>query len=183
LKLPKSDAGRRTIPLFPGAAAALQALAARVVERGFYAPDELVFATAKGTPLHDSNLRRRVWDKALEKARLSEHRYRIHDLPPHVREPPRSGGGRRQACPGDRGAFRCPHHAEALLAPARRPDHGDGDPLRPGDAVTEVGTWFAPLSSKSDTKTRNPLPSRDSLLERTGIEPVTSGLQSRRSPS
>jgi integrase len=80
LKLPKSEAGKRAIPLFPSAAAALQALAARAVERGLYAPDELVFATAKGTPLHDSNLRRRVWEKGLERAGLDGLGYRLHDL-------------------------------------------------------------------------------------------------------
>jgi hypothetical protein len=43
-----------------GIDSALLALAARAVERRRYAPDELVFATARGTPLHPSNFNRRT---------------------------------------------------------------------------------------------------------------------------
>ena len=72
LKRPKSAAGIRSVPLFPTVAAALRALAARAVEREQYAPDELIFQTAKGTALHESNFRRRVWDPALRPAGLAE---------------------------------------------------------------------------------------------------------------
>ena len=43
-------------------------------------PDELVFATMRGTPLHESNFNRRVWHPALEHAGLDEDGYRFHDL-------------------------------------------------------------------------------------------------------
>jgi hypothetical protein len=45
----------RSVPVFPSVDAALRELAARTVERDLYAPDELVFATIRGTPLHESN--------------------------------------------------------------------------------------------------------------------------------
>jgi integrase len=50
------------------------------VERGRYAPQELVFATVHGTPLHESNFNRRVWRPALERAGLADAGYRFHDL-------------------------------------------------------------------------------------------------------
>jgi integrase len=80
LKRPKTEAGARSVPLFASVQAALQAMAARAVERGRYAPDELVFATARGTPLHESNVNRRVWRPALKQAGLAERGYRWHDL-------------------------------------------------------------------------------------------------------
>ena len=70
----------RSVPLFPSVDAALRELAARAVERDLYAPDELVFATIRGTPLHESNLNRRVWRPALDHAGLAELHYRFHDL-------------------------------------------------------------------------------------------------------
>ncbi len=50
------------------------------VERGRYAPDELVFASARGTPLQPSNFRQRVWEPALRLAGLEGEGYRFHDL-------------------------------------------------------------------------------------------------------
>lgn len=70
----------RSVPLFPSVDAALRELAARAVERDRYAPDELVFATIRGTPLHESNFNRRVWRPALERAGLAQVGYRFHDL-------------------------------------------------------------------------------------------------------
>jgi integrase len=88
LKKPKSDAGERSVPLFPTAARALDLLAARALERGTYAPDELIFQTSKGTPLHPENFRNRVWRPALKRAQLGhvaddgkwKPRFRFHDL-------------------------------------------------------------------------------------------------------
>jgi integrase len=60
--------------------AAFRRLAARAVERGRYAPDELVFASIRGTPLQPSNLRQRVWDRALRRVGLEAEGYRFHDL-------------------------------------------------------------------------------------------------------
>jgi len=84
LKRPKSEAGIRTIPIFPSAQTALRALAARGLERGTYAPHELILQTERGTPLHPSNFNRRVWQPALRSATLAtpEGRpiYRFHDL-------------------------------------------------------------------------------------------------------
>jgi integrase len=68
------------VPLFPSVEAAFRELAARAVERGRYAPDELVFGTIRGTPLQPSNFRQRVWDPALRSAGLDCERYRLHDL-------------------------------------------------------------------------------------------------------
>jgi integrase len=80
VKRPKSEAGVRAVPLFESVDRALQELAARAVERGRYAPDELVLATVRGTPLHESNLNRRIWRPALERAGLASLGYRFHDL-------------------------------------------------------------------------------------------------------
>ncbi len=80
LKRPKSEAGVRSVPLFASVDDALRHLAARAVERGRYAPDELVFATVRGTPLHESNFNRRVWRPALDHAGIAQLGYRFHDL-------------------------------------------------------------------------------------------------------
>jgi integrase len=80
MKRPKSDAGVRAVPLFPSVDDALRSAAARAVERGRYAPDELVFANVRGTSLHESNFNRRVWRPALEHAGVAHHGYRFHDL-------------------------------------------------------------------------------------------------------
>lgn len=68
------------MPLFPSVRSALNETAARALELGRYAPEELVFATVRGTPLHESNFNRRVWRPALERAGLAEVGYRFHDL-------------------------------------------------------------------------------------------------------
>jgi len=52
----------------------------RALERGHYAPGELVFATPRRTPLHPPNLYRRVWQPALERAGVADEAYRFHDL-------------------------------------------------------------------------------------------------------
>jgi integrase len=80
LRRPKTDSGIRSVPLFPSVDAAFRELAARAVERGRYAPDELVFASMRGTPLQPSNFRQRVWDSALRLASLEGEGYRFHDL-------------------------------------------------------------------------------------------------------
>jgi integrase len=69
LRKPKTESGVRSVPL-----------AARDVERGRYAPEELVFGSMRGTPLQPSNFRQRVWDPALRLAGLSREGYRFHDL-------------------------------------------------------------------------------------------------------
>ncbi len=78
LRRPKTESGVRSVPLFPSVDAAFRELAARAVERGRYAPDELVFGSMRGTPLQPSNFRQRVWDPALRLAGLEN--YRFHDL-------------------------------------------------------------------------------------------------------
>ncbi|MBD0329053.1 MAG: tyrosine-type recombinase/integrase [Thermoleophilia bacterium] len=50
------------------------------MERGRYAPEELIFASMCGTPLQPSNFRQRVWDPALRRAALDREGYRFHDL-------------------------------------------------------------------------------------------------------
>jgi integrase len=80
LQRPKTDAGIRSVPLFPSVDAAVRALAARALERGRYAPEELVFASMRGTPLQPSNFRQRVWNPALRLAGLEDAGYRFHDL-------------------------------------------------------------------------------------------------------
>jgi integrase len=80
LRKPKTESGVRSVPLFTSVEAAFRELAARAVERGRYAPEELVFASTRGTPLQPSNFRQRVWDPALRLAGLIEERYRFHDL-------------------------------------------------------------------------------------------------------
>jgi integrase len=80
LRKPKTDSSIRSVPLFPSVETAFRELAARAVERGRYAPEELVFGSMRGTPLHPSNFRQRVWDPALCRAGLDGEGYRFHDL-------------------------------------------------------------------------------------------------------
>lgn len=84
LKKPKSDAGTRTIPIFDSTQNALDALAARALEHGTYAPTQLIFQTTTGKPLQPSNFNRRTWQPALRHANLSKPngkpQYRLHDL-------------------------------------------------------------------------------------------------------
>ncbi|MGH3039434.1 MAG: tyrosine-type recombinase/integrase [Gaiellaceae bacterium] len=92
LKRPKTDAGIRSVPLFPSAEAAMRELAARAFTRGRFADDQLVFTTERGTPLDGSNFNHLVWSKALQLAGLGDwtvdgqgkrrwkNRYRFHDL-------------------------------------------------------------------------------------------------------
>jgi integrase len=70
----------RAVPLFPSVDIALGEVAARAVERGRYAPDELVFGSMRGTPLQPSNFRQRVWRPALRLAGVEGEGYRFHDL-------------------------------------------------------------------------------------------------------
>jgi hypothetical protein len=67
--------------------------AARAPERGRYAPDEFVFQTTRGMPIHSSNFERRVWQPTRERAGLfrdvegagrkrREGDYRFHELRP-----------------------------------------------------------------------------------------------------
>jgi integrase len=80
LKRPKTESGIRSVPLFASVDVALRELAARAVERGRYAPEELVFASMRGTPLQPSNFRQRVWERALAAVGLEHEGYRLHDL-------------------------------------------------------------------------------------------------------
>lgn len=80
LKQPKTEAGVRAVPLFASVDVALRAAAGRSLALERYAPNELVFSTLRGTPLHESNVNRRVWRPALRRAGLLELGYRWHDL-------------------------------------------------------------------------------------------------------
>jgi len=80
LRRPKTESAVRSVPLFPSGDVAFRELAARAVERGRYAPDELVFGSKRGTPLQPSNFRQRVWEPALRLAGLKDQGYRFHDL-------------------------------------------------------------------------------------------------------
>jgi site-specific recombinase XerC len=70
LKQPKTEAGIRSVPIFGSVQAALDQLAARALERGRYAPSELIFANQHGRPLSPSNVNRRYWQPALRAAGL-----------------------------------------------------------------------------------------------------------------
>lgn len=80
VRRPKTDSGIRSVPLFPSVEAAFRELAARAVERGRYAPEELIFGSIRGKPLQPSNFRQRVWDPALRRAGFDGEGYRFHDL-------------------------------------------------------------------------------------------------------
>lgn len=80
LRRPKTESGIRSVPLFPSVDAAFRELAARAVERGRYAPDELIFGSMRRKPLQPSNFRQRVWNPALRHAGLDGEGYRFHDL-------------------------------------------------------------------------------------------------------
>jgi len=80
VRRPKTEAGIRSVPLFPSVDAGVRELAVRALARGHYTADALLFATARGKPIHPSNFNRRVWTPALEQAGLSGEAYRFHDL-------------------------------------------------------------------------------------------------------
>jgi integrase len=84
LKRPKSRAGIRSVPIFPSVQRALDTLAERAGEHGIHAPEQLLFQTWSGGPLHASNFNRRRWQPALQHAQLADAngkpRYRFHDL-------------------------------------------------------------------------------------------------------
>jgi integrase len=80
LRRPKTESGIRSVPLFPSVEAAFRELAARALERGRYAPEELVIASIRGAPFQPSNFRQRVWHTALRLAELDGENYRFHDL-------------------------------------------------------------------------------------------------------
>jgi integrase len=83
-KKPKSGRGR-VVPMFATAQTALRAIASRALERGIYAPDELVLTSPRGRTLNPSSWSGRVWRPALEEAGLDKagiykNGYRFHDL-------------------------------------------------------------------------------------------------------
>jgi integrase len=84
IKRPKSSAGIRSVPIFPSVEQALDTLAARAVGHGICAPEQLLFQTWSGGPLHASNFNRRNWQPALQHAQLTNDEgkplYRFHDL-------------------------------------------------------------------------------------------------------
>jgi len=71
---PKSDAGRRTMPLSRVAAKALAAHAEMYGNR----PDDYVFPNEEGNPMRLSNFRNRFWKPALKRAGIDPS-FRIHD--------------------------------------------------------------------------------------------------------
>jgi integrase len=79
---PKSESGRRTIPLIGPAAAALRAQRLRVAEMRLAAEQwtdlDLVFPSELGTPIHPSNVNRE-FKKLLALAGLPTH-HRVHNL-------------------------------------------------------------------------------------------------------
>jgi integrase len=72
LRRPKSDAGIRSVPLFPSVAIALDVLESRALEWGRHGPDQLIFQTAAGGPIQPANFNHRVWTPALQRAGLGE---------------------------------------------------------------------------------------------------------------
>lgn len=74
---PKSRAGRRVVPTIH------QELARRLTEhihdRGL-GPDDLLFANPSGTPMRQSNWRRRVWNPAVEAAGIADPKPTPHAL-------------------------------------------------------------------------------------------------------
>ena len=81
---PKSESGKRTVPLIGPAAAALRAQYARVkalklkAEPGVWQEHDLVFPSEIGTPIHPTNVNRE-FKKLLARAGLP-HEHRVHDL-------------------------------------------------------------------------------------------------------
>ncbi len=71
---PKSRAGLRTVPV-PGFV--MEELAADMATRNV-GPGELIWTSPNGSPLSDTNFRRRVWKPATKAAGLDG--LRIHDL-------------------------------------------------------------------------------------------------------
>jgi integrase len=84
LRRPKTTAGIRSVPIFPSALEALEQLRQRADRYRIYAPEQLLFQTLTGKPLHASNFNRRHWQPALRTAHLvtedGKPLYRFHDL-------------------------------------------------------------------------------------------------------
>jgi integrase len=127
LRRPKTESGIRAVPLFPSVHAAFRELSARAVERGRYAPDELVFASIRGTPLQPSNFRQRIWDLALRLADLDGEGYRFHDLRHTCVSRLVADVKLVQAVAGHANPLT---HTQAVLTPARRSSHRGGGALR-----------------------------------------------------
>ena len=77
---PKSEAGKRAVPIVDLTREALVALMDRAIDYGRFDEEAEVLLSAKGTSIHPSNFNRRVWKPALRAAGLEALGYRWHDL-------------------------------------------------------------------------------------------------------
>ena len=111
------------VPLFASVDAAVRELAARAVERGRYAPDELIFGSMRGAPLQPSNFRQRVWGPALRRAGLDRVGLPLPRSAAHLRFASCRRRRRCQARPGGRRSREPADNAQALLAPTRLAGH------------------------------------------------------------
>jgi integrase len=78
-ELPKTERGRRTVPLAAPVVAALRAHRERLAARRVQSLGGLVFVGAKGQPLDEKNAKRRHYRKLLKAAKL-DPRLRLYDL-------------------------------------------------------------------------------------------------------
>lgn len=135
LKRTKTEAGIRSVPIFASVLTALDALAARAIEHGTYAPTQLIFQTASGKPLQPSNVNRRIWQPALRQAGLAKPDglpvYRFYDLR-HTLISRLVAAGADIKLPSHRRPLQPPHHPQALQPPARPTHQRSRHPLRPG---------------------------------------------------
>ena len=131
LRRPKTESGIRSVPLFPSVDTALREVAARAVERGRYAPGELVFGSMRGTPLQPSNFRQRVWGPALQLAGVESEGYRFHDLRHTCVSRLVAAGADVKLVRAVAGHANPLDHPQALFAPARRPRDGGRDRFDP----------------------------------------------------
>ena len=77
LTRPKSEAGRRAVPIFPSARKALVGLMDLAIDYGRFDPETEILLSPRGKPIHSSNFYRRVWRPALDSVGLD---YRWNDL-------------------------------------------------------------------------------------------------------
>jgi len=180
---PKTNASLRTLPLFPAVEHALVERLKAEQRAGRGRDHDFVFCTGTGRPLSQRNVAARGITKAADSAGLGK--VAPHDL----RRSACSLAARRGVDPVE--AARMTGHSLAVWAQhyARSFGKAQRDEARDRLLAFGFGADIALTQEPADEDATGEYAAESGDLqavrrvERTGIEPVTSGLQSRRSPS
>jgi integrase len=180
---PKTRAGLRTVPMFPAVSTALAKHKEAMEQEGRAGECDFIFSTRTGRPLSQKNVAERGVARAAEKAGLG------HVAPHDLRRSACSLAARRGVDPvaaaamtGHSVAVWASHYTRSFGKPQRDEAreqllaHGFGADIALTQDAAEPGELDSVDAEACDFQP-------DLGVERTGIEPVTSGLQSRRSPS